>query len=439
MKQRQELEKMGNRIWNASRTELFLSMRFLGPSLDGLSYALDLSTRTAGTDGISIRYHPDHVFRTWLAHPYRVNRAYVHMLLHCLFRHMYQAACYEDKGLWNLCCDIAAESVLDSMDAESVSVCPSDFRREWYERLEAQIPVLTAEKLYEWFAGQKQDFYTEEQLRREFMTDDHSFWDRLDDEKKHPPKTPDMPPSPQEQNWNDKAKRLKEDLEAQGPEASDEYGSLTRILKTVLRKRTDYRDWLKRFSVLREETKIDPDSFDYHFYYYGLSLYGNMPLIEENEFCESRKVETLVLAIDTSASCQAGLVQEFVNETMSILKSQETFFHTVDIHIVECDNQVQRVMHLTNMEDVDKWNDRFVISGGFGTDFRPVFSWVEEQRKQGALRGLKGLMYFTDGCGIYPETATPYETAFVFWGEETDRVKPPDWVQSLYLMPETDV
>lgn len=436
MKQRQEMEKMGNRIWNSSRTELFLSMRYLGPALDGLAYALDLTTQTAGTDGISIRYHPDYVFRTWLAHPYRVNRAYLHMLLHCLFRHMYHAAFYEDKGRWDLCCDIAAESVLDSMDSEAVSVCPSDLRSSWYERLAEDVPVLTAEKLYEWFSRQKLSFYEEEQLRREFLTDDHSFWERLEDKEDRPPEAPDLPPSVQEQDWNDKAKRLKEDLEAQGQEASDEYGSLSRILKTILRKRTDYREWLERFSVLREETRIDPDSFDYHFYYYGLSLYGNMPLIEENEFCESKKVESLVLAIDTSASCQAGLVQEFVNETISILKSQESFFHTVDIHIIECDNQVQRVIHLTNPDDADAWRDQFVISGGFGTDFRPVFAWVEEQKKKGALRDLKGLMYFTDGCGIYPDTATPYETAFVFWGEDTGREKPPDWVQCLYMSPE---
>ena len=280
MKQRQELEKMGNRILDASRTELFLSMRFLGPALDGLSFVMDVSTRSVGTDGVSLRYHPEHLFRVWMAHPYRVNRAYVHMLLHCLFRHMYHAKEYEDPGLWNLCCDIAAESVLDSMDSDAVRVCPSDLRESWYEKLSKEVSVLTAEKLYAWFCEQKRDYYTEEQLRREFSVDDHSFWERLDDEEEKPQENPDGPAANPEDDWNDKAKRLKEDLESAGTEAADEYGSLSRLLRVVYRKRTDYRKWLKRFSVLREETKIDPDSFDYHFYYYGLSLYGNMPLIE---------------------------------------------------------------------------------------------------------------------------------------------------------------
>ena len=61
MKQRQELEKMGKRIWNASRTDLFLSMRFLGPALDSLDCVMDVSTGTVGTDGVSLRYHPDRI------------------------------------------------------------------------------------------------------------------------------------------------------------------------------------------------------------------------------------------------------------------------------------------------------------------------------------------------------------------------------------------
>ena len=439
MKQRQELEKMGNRILDASRTELFLSMRFLGPALDGLSFVMDVSTRSVGTDGVSLRYHPEHLFRVWMVHPYRVNRAYVHMLLHCMFRHMYHAKEYEDPGLWNLCCDIAAESVLDSMDSDAVRVCPSDLRESWYEKLSKEVSVLTAEKLYAWFCEQKRDYYTEEQLRREFSVDDHSFWERLDDEEEKPQENPDGPAANPEDDWNDKAKRLKEDLESAGTEAADEYGSLSRLLRVVYRKRTDYRKWLKRFSVLREETKIDPDSFDYHFYYYGLSLYGNMPLIEENEFCESKKVETLVLAIDTSASCQPALVQEFVNETVSILKSEESFFRSVDIYIVECDNQVQRCIPVKRLDDIAVWQDKFQVSGGFGTDFRPVFQWVEDMQCKGALQSLKGLLYFTDGYGIFPEKATPYETAFVFWdnGDQED-VKVPDWAQRLYVGLESD-
>lgn len=94
---------------------------------------------------------------------------------------------------------------------------------------------------------------------------------------------------------------------------------------------------------MREEVSVDMDSFDYGFYMYGLQHYGNMPLIEENEFREAKKIEELVIAIDTSASCKEKLVQQFLNETGAILKHQESFFHKVHIRIIECDNQFKKI------------------------------------------------------------------------------------------------
>lgn len=61
--------------------------------------------------------------------------------------------------------------------------------------------------------------------------------------------------------------------------------------------RYDYRRFLQRFSVLREEMQVDPDSFDYIFYTYGLSLYGNMPLVEPLESKEVSRIEDFVVVI----------------------------------------------------------------------------------------------------------------------------------------------
>ena len=53
------------------------------------------------------------------------------------------------------------------------------------------------------------------------------------------------------------------------------------------RSRRNYRDFLKKFTMLREEMHCSPDEFDLNFYTYGLRLYGNMPLIEPVETRES--------------------------------------------------------------------------------------------------------------------------------------------------------
>ena len=54
--------------------------------------------------------------------------------------------------------------------------------------------------------------------------------------------------------------------------------------------------------VYKRQVKLDPDEFDLNFYTYGLSVYGNLPLIEPLETRESKKIEELALVIDTSYS-----------------------------------------------------------------------------------------------------------------------------------------
>lgn len=223
-------------------------------------------------------------------------------------------------------------------------------------------------------------------------------------------------------------------METYAKDAAEDAGKLAWMLQMQNRERKSYKEYLKKFAVVREEVSVDMDSFDYGFYMYGLQMYGNMPLIEENEYREAKKVEELVIAIDTSASCRDKLVQQFINETGAILKQQESFFHKVNIRIIECDNQIQRDVCITNLDEMNAYADGFHVEGGYGTDFRPVFDYVETLRKRGELKQLKGLMYFTDGFGEYPKKPTDYETVFVFYGdEEWEERKVPDWAVKLYL------
>lgn len=459
MKTRIELEETGKKILNAVRTELYLSMRFMGQALGSLGFTMDLSTRTVGTDAVSIRFNPAYLFQMYIERPEILNRTYMHMLMHCLFRHMFSAKEYEDTELWDLCCDIAAESVVDSMDYPSIQRVTSDFRNEWYEKLENEVSVLTAEKLYHYFILRKRDPYLEESLRQEFALCDHSFWERMQSSEEESPKAgaqsqnsseeqqqtdgvkeenKDAVPlgstKPNEAEWKEHAKRIESDMETYAKDAAEDAGNLLWMLSMQNRVRKSYKEFLKRFAVVREEVSIDMDSFDYGFYMHGLNLYGNMPLIEENEYREAKRVEELVIAIDTSASCKERLVQQFLDETGAILKNQENFFHKVNIRILECDNQIQNDLQITNLDEIEKYTKEFKVKGGYGTDFRPVFSYVEQLRRQGELRDLKGLMYFTDGFGEYPTKPTDYDTVFVFYGdEEREESKVPDWALKLYL------
>ena len=84
------------------------------------------------------------------------------------------------------------------------------------------------------------------------------------------------------------------------------------------------------------------------------------------------------------------------------------------IHIIQCDEQVQQDRLITNREEMEAYMRDFTIIGQGGTDFRPAFEYVNGLIRQGAFHRLKGLLYFTDGEGIYPVKRPVYDTCLLY-------------------------
>ena len=61
---------------------------------------------------------------------------------------------------------------------------------------------------------------------------------------------------------------------------------------------------------------------------------------------------------------------------------------------------------------------------------------IEELRRDGTLRDLQGVLYFTDGKGTYPTRRPPYEIAFLFLETGTPPPDTPPWAMRLVLSPE---
>ena len=60
---------------------------------------------------------------------------------------------------------------------------------------------------------------------------------------------------------------------------------------------------------------------------------------------------------------------------------------------------------------------QFTIKGGGNTDFRPAFNYINQMIENGEFDNLGGVIYFTDGKGIYPMKMPDYKTAFVYFKE----------------------
>lgn len=434
--QQRELEKIEicMDIWKQARNELYLSMRFLDVSLSRFFFLPETNITGMGTDGFGIYFYPDALIYLYKKDRIYINRAYLHIVFHCLFGHLTIPKTV-DTALWDLAADIAVESIIDGLSVRAVRRYVSPYRKKVYQSLREKMKVLTVAGIYQVLeekeAGREEDTWIGEtdfeKLRGEFFVDDHQLWNQ------------EIPPQKmmeRQKEWKEENEKLQTKMETFAKEASEDAEALAEQVRVENRTRYDYKKFLRKFSVLKEEIQVDPDTFDYIFYHYGMEMFGNVPLIEPQETKEVHKVEDFVIAVDTSMSCKEELIRKFLEQTYSVLSESESFFRKICVHIIQCDDKVQSDVVIHNQEEMERYMEQFEIHGFGGTDFRPVFGYVNELIAKKAFRRLRGLIYFTDGYGTFPAKKPLYETAFVFLKEDYSDVDVPAWAMKLILEPE---
>lgn len=429
---REKLERVGKQILSASRNEIYMSMRYFDIALSALDYDMNLSTKSIGTDGEKIFYNPNWLVERYREWPQDINRAYVHMLMHNIFRHP-MGRMERDEQLWNLACDIAAESLVDHFDAVCVKRVVSDERESWYYRIGKDAKVLNAQSVYRWLSNHPlhpRELFQAEKL---FKQDDHAFW-KGQDEENHSQNQPQK--QEREKKWQEISEKIKTNLETFSKSMGDKAGDLLLQMQISLRETYDYREFLRKFTIVNEEIKVDMDSFDYIFYTYGLNTYGNIPLIEPLEYKESEKIKELAIIVDTSESCSEDTLKRFLHETFRILHSMDSFFKTMNLHIIQCDSKVQMDMKIKTKEELDACMKHFSVRGRGGTSFKAGLSYVEHLVCIGEFKNLKGVLYFTDGYGEFPSKKPDFETAFIFVKEDYTDIKVPTWAMKVILEPD---
>ena len=446
------INKAANDVMTLARSMLIVRFRFLDIALIRLEL-IPLDGATLSTDGIRLIYGPKHVLRSFKIDHEKPARDYLHVLLHCIFSHMFIGALINPE-LWDLACDIAVESTMNDLGLHVTDDSKKASQRPEIERIRADVKMLTAEKIYHYFLETGITDEEAERLTELFRSDDHSGWhgskphreadsnnDKdLSNSNKNDDKddsfTIEMPLPDIAEEWKEIAEKVEDALETFFKEQGDEEGGLIQNLKSVNREKYDYAAFLKKFSVLGETIGVNDEEFDYIFYTYGLELYENMPLVEPLEYKESRRIREFVIAIDTSASTSGDLVQKFLQKTYNILKSTESYFSRVNIHIIQCDAEIQEHVKINSDEEFDRYISGMDILGLGGTDFRPVFKLVDELIEAGEFSDLRGLIYFTDGYGTFPAHKPDYQTAFVFIDDEYRDPEVPPWAIKLVLQDE---
>lgn len=426
-------------VLNMVRSRLFIEFRFLSAAIGRLEIENDDLIKTTAVDGNVLYYNARHIVKTYNEEPNAVNRMYMHTVLHCVFRHMFVSPKI-DKKKWDTACNIAVENILTEMDSELLKCRGEQFQEETVQKLKSEIKSLTAERIYKYFNDNNFDDEKIEKISEFFDRDNHETWYPDRERENNNSDTNSGEGSDDllekyknlEKEWEDISSRIDVDLETLSRENGGTK-ALLQQLQEVNRDKYDYREFLKKFAVRGEDITVNDEEFDYIYYTYGLQKYGNMPLVEPLEYKEINKINDFVIAIDTSGSCQGEVVQKFLEKTYSILMQEESFFKKINVRIIQCDDKIEEEVLIKSKDDFDTYMKFMTIKGFGGTDFRPVFERVDELINKKQFKKLKGVIYFTDGYGHYPERKPMYEAAFIFLGYDKERPQPPAWAIKLVL------
>ena len=416
----ENLTAAGRDILLAGRAQLGVALPYLsGPLCALVPLPGDGVTASAATDGESLYYNAAFLASGFLKSERFSPRLNLHMTLHCLFRHLIKRR-GRDAALWDLACDAAVESVIDSLPHACLAQRAAPPKQRFLTECRRELKVLSAEGIYRLLLRRRLPEYEIASLQRLFVMDDHSLWDL--EEKRERERS-----ERQDQKWQTAASSAQTALNTMVSESGAGGEGVTEQLSVAARDDVDYRKFLRRFAAPREVLRADADAFDYIYYTYGLMHYGNMPLIEPPETKEEKRIEDFVIAIDTSMSTSGTLVREFLASTYAILRSADTFTRRLNIHILQCDDELRSDQKITSLDELRRYMEDLTLSGGSATDFRPVFRHVDALLKTGEFANLRGLLYFTDGMGIYPEKRPDYEVAFVLLDEPPLSVRIPPW------------
>lgn len=452
------VDELAAQVLLLAQSRLTADLRFLSSSLEQLKpVPAPCLDALFASDGHFLYYAPEALLRAFRAQQSTPTRTLLHVTLHCLLGHPFQRQ-EKDRHLWSLACDIAAEEVIRELEIPSCTL-PDDAAQDiWRSRLQDACPHLTAESIYNFLLERQYPADVLTELTLLFARDSHALWYAVPRSGSRPIPSGQLLPACNEdetsdetelrkaeaddetlqhfqqrqkealrKRWKQLARQTKTDLETFSRRHGKRAGALMDGLEPITFEECNYTEFLRQFGSQNEVMQLSEDEFDLIYYTYGLRTYGNIPLIEPLEYRDDKRIREFVIAIDTSGSVQGDVVQSFLQRTCNVLRQSGSFTSQVEIYLIQCDAEVQSAEHLTSLDQLDELIPRLKLRGFGGTDFRPVFTYVDKLLEEKKLMNLNGLLYFTDGVGTYPEKPPVYKTAFIF--NRDDHISPhvPSW------------
>jgi len=327
-----------------AKVQLIVSQPFFATLVLSMGVIADATVKDMSTDGETIKYNPEYIDKQSID---EILSLMCHEVLHVTNLHHTRRE-GRDAAQWNKAADYAINPILEECG----------FKLPKGALIDRKYKDMYTEKIFSLLPAPKPD------------------------EKQQPGEVKDTP-AKSESERQEKEAQIKQRIvqaAANAKKAGKLTESIKRLLEEVLSPVINWKEVLNRFIC---ETARNDYSFKK----------PNPRFIQSGFYLPSLHNEEpgkIVLIVDTSASIDDELLKQFSAELQDACN---TIGHTLTVIYV--DTKVQGVEEIEPDDNV-KLNP----IGGGGTDFKPGFNYIDENRID-----LKAVVYFTDGmCNSYPET-----------------------------------
>ena len=387
-------DKVENKL-AAARTRLILDKPFIGALVLRMPLAIGDPAwcATTSTDAKKIYYNYEYINEL---RPAETQFALAKQALHCALSH-FSRRNNRIKHRWELACDYAVNPLLIE---EGFTAPPGTM-------IEESFAGMTAEEIYLCIEDKDNDDEEQEHDENDDRSSDptqsghnnesdSTQGTELSDTDDAPPNgSPEPPPMSQQEldNLSTQWQQRVAGAAQQAQQADKLSAGMARMIEIMLQPKLPWRSLLARFMVA---TARD----DYN-YARPSSRRGNPAIFPS---LRSAQVN-LVVALDVSGSIGEEEMNEFMTEIDAIkgqLRARITLL-ACDAELIEGSPWV--------FESWDEFRLAKTIKGGGGTNFTPVFNWVEKQDQAPEL-----LVYFSDCLGTFPDIPPNYPVIWLVKG-----------------------
>ena len=344
---------------------MLLSQPFFGTIALKMRLVEDSDRETMSTDGYVLRYNPKFVKKLPIM---QLQGVIAHEVMHIALLHHVRRGVREHRK-WNIACDFAINQILLSMGMQ----LPRD------ALFDPKYDGMSAEEIY----AQLPD--TETCISMFGSSDDPGGCGSVDD-------APGDGRGGGAMDAESAAKMLVAHALAVGRKFGKMPAELARTIEKILDAKHPWRETLANFASVLERSEPLWRTPNRRFLASKCYLPGCRP--------EPSRLGEIVVVIDTSGSIEQRMLDDFATEVRGLVDA----VRPETVHVLYCDAAV------ANVESFDADSDiTFEPKGGGGTDFRPAFEWVYNNAAAPKL-----MLYFTDGCGVFPDDPPPFPVMWVF-------------------------